>query len=482
MPSTTPPGSPPPNLSAAINLIKPAVPQLAPQQPAAPKPQDAASILAALAGLARPLPAAAPTPAVSAPPPAQSFAAAPQDITALLSGLGGRGPPQQANTPSVPGPGMGYPQAPPAPFMPPAATAPPSSAQPGLAALTGLIPPHILADPNKLAQVLTLFQELLKAGIPQDQWAPVVAQLYPQAQQSGPPAGGWQGPQGNSGYDNPRGAPYGGYDQRRRSRSPGFDRGQGYQRRGSPPYGTNGNHNDGGDRYRRQDYRQRSPLSARDDNAGPPLGAQTKWTEIDRSMAPGHIKVLSRTLFVGGANGNESDIRQFFGRFGKVQTCIANVDKRHAFVKMCRREDAVRARNGMDTERDQDVLAKARQTKWGVGFGPRDCCDYSNGVSTIPIDRLTDADHKWVLTAEYGGTGGRPIESGLVMEEPDIEIGAGVSSKGEFVTFGSLIITTDSFVAMSRRVIPELGRRGRNDYGNDVRQGNDRGRDYDRGR
>ena len=34
-----------------------------------------------------------------------------------------------------------------------------------------------------------------------------------------------------------------------------------------------------------------------------------------------------------------------------------------------------------------------------------------------------------MLTAEYGGSGGKPIEHGLVVEEPDIEIGAGVSSK-----------------------------------------------------
>lgn len=34
-----------------------------------------------------------------------------------------------------------------------------------------------------------------------------------------------------------------------------------------------------------------------------------------------------------------------------------------------------------------------------------------------------------MLTAPYGGSGGRPIESGLSVEEPDIEIGAGVSSK-----------------------------------------------------
>lgn len=47
----------------------------------------------------------------------------------------------------------------------------------------------------------------------------------------------------------------------------------------------------------------------------------------------------------------------------------------------------------------------------------------------IPISALTEADRKWMLTAEIGGSGGRPIESGLVVEEPDIEIGAGVSSK-----------------------------------------------------
>jgi protein NRD1 len=34
-----------------------------------------------------------------------------------------------------------------------------------------------------------------------------------------------------------------------------------------------------------------------------------------------------------------------------------------------------------------------------------------------------------MLTAPFGGSGGRPIVTGLSVEEPDIEIGAGVSSK-----------------------------------------------------
>jgi protein NRD1 len=69
------------------------------------------------------------------------------------------------------------------------------------------------------------------------------------------------------------------------------------------------------------------------------------------------------------------------------------------------------------------------QTRWGVGYGPRDCSDYQTGISIIPISRLTEADRKWMVNAEYGGSGGRPIAGGLVVEEPDIEIGQGVSSK-----------------------------------------------------
>lgn len=136
-----------------------------------------------------------------------------------------------------------------------------------------------------------------------------------------------------------------------------------------------------------------------------------------------------------------------------VQTCIVNVDKRHAFVKMISRSDAMTAKEGMERYRSAEMQLRVSllplfpftdlfgpnefplltyiiKTRWGVGFGPRDCSDYQTGISIIPVDRLTDADRKWMLSAEYGGTGGKSIEPGLVVEEPDIEIGAGVSSKG----------------------------------------------------
>jgi protein NRD1 len=50
--------------------------------------------------------------------------------------------------------------------------------------------------------------------------------------------------------------------------------------------------------------------------------------------------VLSRTLFVGGVKTAEANLKAFFGQFGKVQTCIVNHDKRHAFLKMFSHEDA----------------------------------------------------------------------------------------------------------------------------------------------
>lgn len=70
-----------------------------------------------------------------------------------------------------------------------------------------------------------------------------------------------------------------------------------------------------------------------------------------------------------------------------------------------------------------------------------------------------------MLTAPYGGSGGRPIDTGLSVEEPDIEIGAGVSSK-----------------AISRRMQTDKGgsngpksTRQREDDGSRWRRGRDEG-------
>ncbi|KAF2858494.1 hypothetical protein K470DRAFT_259789 [Piedraia hortae CBS 480.64] len=413
----------------------PDVPKSTPQS----KSEDVGGLLAALAQAVPapvsvqqqpppPPPPLQPAAIPSQPVPQQYLPQLPPNFAALL----GQQPQQQQQAPGFPGPSttplpygmpsnLSFPPPVPPPSIPqnlPAAYAPPTNnpapADP-LAPLRGILPANIVNDQAKLVQALTLLQDLQKQGVPMDQWGPVL-----QAFNDANPA-----PSGNNSraYDS---------HDRRRSRSP--DRGR---HRGSPVYGNYENQRGGESGHnddRRGRFRQRSPLSIpRSEELamnGRPM--QPKYIALDHSLPAHCIKILSRTLFVGGANGNEEEIRDLFERFGRVQTCIANRDKRHAFVKMTTRQFAVDAKNGVEqlqTRGDAEVVRVARQTKWGVGFGPRECCDYQRGESVIPIAKLTPADVKWLTTAEYGGTGGKQLEGGMVLEEPDIEIGAGVSSK-----------------------------------------------------
>ncbi|KAF8544421.1 hypothetical protein BDD12DRAFT_506439 [Trichophaea hybrida] len=228
-------------------------------------------------------------------------------------------------------------------------------------------------------------------------------------------------------------------------------------RRRSPVYGEYEGNNDatrsggmisggaGGDRGRgggrgrgrrggSPNRRDRSPPGR---NAGaqvsPPPPRDTTLPKVPKNVTfvsdigPSSVRVLSRTLFVGGVTIGDDELRQLFENFGQVQSCIVNQDKRHAFIKMLTREDAVKAKAGMETYKTDNMTLR---TRWGVGFGPRDCSDYQTGISVIPIDRLTEADQRWMVSAEYGGTGGQPLQGGMCVEEPDIEIGQGVSSKG----------------------------------------------------
>lgn len=314
----------------------------------------------------------------------------------------------------------------------------------------------------EIQQQLQILQLLQAQGVPQEQWASVLSVIMSggagvavpntnaASQQGWQQNGGGYGDQSrdrNGFKDQSIQSPPGRYrNPRSRSRSPSaWDRrgnASPVRRRDSPVYGEYGRDARNNDRggYGRSDrgrggnsYRQRSPDQNRRSssprrsgtaNGLPPPGP--KMVEFDPSLRQGMIKVLSRTLFVGGVTCSEEALRDIFSTYGIVQTTIVNVDKRHAFVKMISRKDAQSAREGMERYKSADMQLR---TRWGVGFGPRDCSDYSTGVSIVPISRLTDADCKWMLTAEYGGSGGKPIETGMVVEEPDIEIGAGVSSK-----------------------------------------------------
>jgi protein NRD1 len=461
--STTPEGTPSPDA-----LLKGQ--QQTNPNPQAPSHQNTSAILAALANMAKQSSSAPAAPGVPAqasmhnvlgqqngqpqpPPPSVDQAQsatngqAVNPLGTLFAGMtgmsnGGQGMNQNQNQ----NPMTAQPN-------PLAALLPQMQSQ-GQTAVPHAMPQNSAAVSPDVQQQVQLIQLMAAQGIPPDQWATALQLLNPNAPKLGaagmptfgqPPQGSPWGGQNDSrsrdrdGQDYGRSPPYG----RRRSRSPGWDRRRDVsppRRRDSPVYGeyhgdspgrNRGDQNRGG----RRDYRQRSPSGRRRGSPSPPQtlpppGQKSiQWENLGKGM----IKVLSRTLFVGGVTSSEAHLRSLFSKYGIVQTCIVNTDKRHAFVKMVNRQDAVRAREGMEQFKSGDMQLR---TRWGVGFGPRDCSDYQTGISIIPIDRLTDADRKWMLSAEYGGTGGRSIEPGLVVEEPDIEIGAGVSSKGKHPTLG----------------------------------------------
>ncbi|ODQ66111.1 hypothetical protein NADFUDRAFT_51379 [Nadsonia fulvescens var. elongata DSM 6958] len=262
-------------------------------------------------------------------------------------------------------------------------------------ALTGLSGQNMNTDPNTLLQILSkVSQPSSQAHNTQTNFS-----INSAWDSSVPPSREYQDrrdPRNPNDYRDPRASGH-----RSRSRS--------------PPRNS----------YQSNNYRERS--------RSPPsstgrLNGEHKVT-ADNTLPPGTLKVLSRTLFIGGVPNdmNEEGLKHAISPYARTQSIILNHHKRHAFVKIMSREEAVTAKNYFDQMNVQGSITL--RARWGVGFGPRDCCDYSSGSSIIPISRLTIADQKWLVNSSNGGTGGAPITDGLVVEEPDIEIGSGVSSK-----------------------------------------------------
>jgi len=223
---------------------------------------------------------------------------------------------------------------------------------------------------------LQLVQLMAQQGIPPDQWAAALQVLN--AQKGAlpfppPPIPGQnmfgQPPQSRD-HDGHTRSPQ---DGRRRSRSPDYGR-RGDQARGgrpgSPGFDRHRNGSDARNDRRGNEYRQRSPVGRRRRSPSPPQNQvqdlppppAEKYMEWDHNLPRDHIKVLSRTLFVGGVTSSEAHLRSLFAKFGIVQTCIVNVDKRHAFVKMIDRKDAEAARHGMEEYRDGTTQLRVSMT------------------------------------------------------------------------------------------------------------------------
>ncbi len=369
---TTPEGSPAPG------FIPLGQPSTNPGQPAAAPQQDTSAILEALKNMAKQNSASQPTPVPSQPSlnnllgvqngalqpanvvnqgPSAANSQAVNPLGALIAGMSNGANGQASAT---------------AQQNPLAALLAQSQASPQVQAPTVHPVPQTSAPMGQDAQTqLQVLQLLAQQGVPPDQWATALQLLnmqgsggsvgFPAAQTNA-----W-GQNGSSSRD-PEGyrSPPGQSQYRRRSRSPAFDR-----RRDPSPHRQRDS--PAGDPYRDSrrggnDYRQRSPPGRRRRSATPPRSDPTlpppgpKSIEWDRSLPPGCIKVFSRTLFVGGVTSNEAHLRGLFGQFGIVQTCIVNVDKRHAFIKMINRRDAQKARDGMEDYREGSTQLRVRSS------------------------------------------------------------------------------------------------------------------------
>jgi len=357
--STTPPGSPPPNLLASLGIGSRAA-------PTAPPPRvEVPNVLEQLANIAR-LNATTTqsNPSLAAPVPTAAPASAFVYHGTTSSQSNGSGPPAPLNMAapsgipyfpptSQPAPPVNYAsQAPAYPSL--GLTAPPVQAPVLPVAAAGAVSsasnPTVVPAANHAT--VQLLATLMAQGVPLDKLADVVKALgqntaaaptapAPQVSQlaqmplptqtgyAGPPPATapvaappgpapWEMPRvhdtrDRNGYHDPQRSP-GRQRGRSRSRSP-----RGWDARDSPRT-ARGNDRDRGYDYGRPnspgrsrpddqerrggympDYRQRSPPARRGPSPSDREPVQSeKWIEMDYNLPPGCIKVYSRTLFVGG--------------------------------------------------------------------------------------------------------------------------------------------------------------------------------------
>jgi len=74
---------------------------------------------------------------------------------------------------------------------------------------------------------------------------------------------------------------------------------------------------------------------------------------------------------------SDDELRKLFEKHGYVQSCIVNQEKRHAFIKMLTRQDAVKARQGMETYRADNMT---------IRVGCFDCLIFSSPIWEIARD------------------------------------------------------------------------------------------------
>ena len=89
-------------------------------------------------------------------------------------------------------------------------------------------------------------------------------------------------------------------------------------------------------------------------------------------------------------------LRNIFAGFGLVQTCIVNVDKRHAFVKMLTRTDAMAAKEGMERYKSTEMQLRVSELFAAIfPLGP---------TSSYLLTNSARPDGEWVLDLAIAAT------------------------------------------------------------------------------
>lgn len=130
-------------------------------------------------------------------------------------------------------------------------------------------------------------------------------------------------------------------------------------------------------------------------------GSMQRIKLFDEFIGLDQVKVMSRTLFVGGVSSNISPemIYDLFAKYG-AESVRVNYDKFTAFVKLNTRDNAETAKNELGAAR---VALEGQQLRvnWACGFGPRESFDRKTGISLINVSHLSEQDCKW-LEVELG--------------------------------------------------------------------------------
>ncbi|RCH87586.1 hypothetical protein CU098_001102 [Rhizopus stolonifer] len=194
-----------------------------------------------------------------------------------------------------------------------------------------------------------------------------------------------------------------------------------FERNGpSPQYERNGSRFD---RNGHTQYEQNTSQYERNESQYERNGSFGTQPLPDPSLAPGFIRVLTRTLFVGPIPDHyeKEDVSKLFSKYGDIASVIVSkkLKGRHnAFLKYTTRASTEAAKHNGAGLIVEGVPVKVN---WGFGFGPKKYFDYTRGDSIIPLSELSEEEKDNLVIARIGGFQGQPVRDGMIIEEPEAQ-------------------------------------------------------------